>query len=275
MADPSKRLPDWLDPLGISGSILDPFALFADAARMVVPPGESISWMMTMAARRLVGRRFRTHGDPMITATVAGVHEVVPAMTMSMPGVRRPIAVWDRVGVSLKSVGVDGKPVSSVDIVAEGVGVADVAAQSVLVADVHLTVRLTEDDLRAWLSDGALDAEVDMHTGLATARPWRRAGWIRVVARPEVGAANVSVRLTHLEIGRVRIPLPRWVPRVKGPESPDVGGVLDIKGVDFSDGQHAEVTLTGRDIELAVDIPRLVADVGLEGPRTVTRILTL
>ncbi len=275
MADPSKRLPDWLDPLGISGSMLDPFALFADAARMVVPPGESISWMMTIAARRLVGRKFRTHGDPVVTATVAKVHEVVPAMTISVPGVKRPIAVWDRVGVALKSVGVDGKPVSGVDIVAEGVSVADVAAQSILISGVRVTVELTADDLRAWLSDGGIDAEVDMRTGLTAVRPWRRAGWIRVVARPEVDRATVSARLTHLGIGRVRIPLPRWVPRVGGAESPDVGGELDLERIDFPDGEHAEVTLTGRDIELDIDIPRVVADVGLEGPRTVTRILML
>jgi len=275
MADPSKRLPSWLDPLGIRGSILDPFSLFADAARMVVPPGESISWMMTTAARRLEGRRFKTRGDPLIEARVAKVREVVPAMTVSVPMVGRTISIWDRVDLTLDSVVIDGRHVSGARVTAVGIGVSDPAAQSVSVSHVEITVTLTEDDIRPWLEDTGVRAEIDMQTGLAEVRPWARAGWIRVIVEPDVEAGRASGRPTAVKVGPATIPLPSRLARGRARQLPAAHEELVVTDLRFPDGVHAEVCLMGDDIEIAVDIPRVVAEVGLEGPRSVARILTL
>jgi len=275
MADPSKRLPSWLDPLGIRGSILDPFALFADAARMVVPSGESISWMMTTAARRLEGRRFKTHGDPLIEARVASIREVVPAMTVSVPVVSRMISIWDLVDLTLDSVVIDGRAVTGAQVIATGIGVADPAAQSVLVSHAEIIVMLSEDDIRPWLEDAGVRAEIDMQSGIAEVRPWARAGWLRVIVESDVEGGRASGRPTAVKVGPATFPLPTWLMRGRSRQLPAAHDSLVVTDLRFPDGVHAEICLSGDDIEIAVDIPRVVAEVGLEGPRSVARILTL
>jgi len=274
MVDPKRRLPNWLDPLGIRGSILDPLSLFADAARMVVPPAESISWMMTTAAKRLEGRRIKTHGDPLIEARVASIREVVPAMVVSVPVLNRTISIWDRVELTLDSLRIDGLPVTGAEVTATGIGVADPAAQSVVVAKVEIKVTLNEDDIGRWLEDADVRVEIDMQTGIAEIS-WARAGWLRVVGEPFVDDGRVSGRPTALKFGRVKIPLPRWLVRRNSRVLSDSDDSLVVTHLRFPDGIHAEVVLTGRDLELAIDIPRLITEIGLEGPRSVARILTL
>ena len=275
MADPSRRLPRWLDPLGIRGSILDPLALFADAARTVVPASESISWMMTTAARRLEGRRFKTHGDPLIEARVARVREVVPSMSVTVPVVSRIISIWDRMDLTLDSVSIGGRPVTGVEVVASGIGVADPAAQSVLVSHVEIEVVLSKDDIRPWLEDAAVAAELDMRTGFAEVRPWDRAGWLRVVVEPCVDAGRASGRPKAAKVGPVTVPLPSRLVSGLSRHLPRAHESLSVSEMTFPDGVHANVRLVGDDIKLAVDVPRVVTEIGLEGPRTVARILTL
>jgi len=275
MADPSRRLPSWLDPLGIRGSILDPFALFADAARMVVPPGESIAWMMTTAARRLQGRRFKTHGEPLIEATVSKVREVVPAMTVSVPGLSRPISIWDRAAFSLESVMVDGHPVTGADVVATGIGVSDPTAQTLSVAHVDITLTLNANELRPWFEDAGVHADLDMRTGIAEVRPWARAGWIQVMVEPIIVGGRACGRPTAVKAGPIRVPLPGGLSRSRSRRFPAAHDSLAVTEVRFRDGIHAEISLGGDDINIGIDIPRVVAEIGLEGPRSVARILTL
>ncbi len=249
--------------------------MLGDAARLVAPAGRSFTWMMTAAARRLEGRRIEICRDPLIEARVAKIREVVPAAAIPVPGVSDSIALWDRVLFSVDSVVVGGRPIERVDVVATDVRIADSSARLVSVAHVEFLLTVNSDDLTRWIDDLGMDAEFDMDSCTVEVRPATSVKWLRLVAEPTLQGRTVEMRTTAVKIGRLTIRLPGGLVKVRPREFRELPDGVEMIGMRPVDCRHLEVTLVGRALALAVDIPRIITDIGVEGTMSVVRILRL
>ncbi len=249
--------------------------MLGDAARVVAPTGESFAWMMTVVARRLEGRRIEICREPLIEARVAKIREVVPATAIPVPGVSDSIALWERAVFSVDSVAVGGGAVERVDVVATDIRIADSSAQLISVAHVDFLVTVNSDDLAYWMNELGVDAEFDMGTCTAEVRPATHARWLRVVVEPTLRGRRVEIRTAAAKIGRLTIPLPGGLIKVRSWELRELPDGVEMTGMHPVDGRHLEVRLKGRALELPVDIPRIITDVGVEGTMSVVRILRL
>ncbi len=273
MADGNKKAPDWFDPLGLRGSKLDPFALMGEAARLMGPPSQSFAWMVTTVAKRLEGRRFEIRRDPVIAGRVAMIHEVVPATSIPLPGLSSSIALWDRARLTVDDLTIGAGRVDKIEVSAEDVRVTDATAQRVSVRTVGLVVTLTSGQVAQWLGEMDVDAEFDFETETFAVRPAILGRWLSVVVEPTLVGRRAVMRPTGVKLARWLVPVPSLLARSRSHELDQLPPGVELVGMSTIDADRVEVRMTARDLDLAVDLPRLITDVGVEGTRSVVRVL--
>jgi len=275
MADKDKRAPEWFDPWGLRGSIREPLSLLGEAARLVGPGGQSLAWVMTTAARRMRGTRIEIRRDPLIAGRVAEIGVVMPARSIPIPGISTRIALWKRAEFSLDRVEIGGKPIDRVDVRASDIAVADSSAQMISVGHVDMVMSISEANLVRWIDALQFEAELDFYSGTAVVRPVALFRWLRVIVEPVVWERQLGVRTTAVGVGWLRLPLPARLRRPRVVEVPPLPHGLEMTGVRVVDGRHVELDIEGRDLKLAVDIVKVITDIGVEGTMSVVRVLRL
>ncbi len=273
MAPGKKNIPDWFDPLGIRGSILDPLAALNEAAKVVAPVTQPFAWMMTAAARRLHGRRVRIESTPQIKARVARIDEISPATAISVPGLSDSIALWRRAVFSVDQVWIERNPIDRVDVVASDIRVRDSSARQVLISGVKLVATLTAESVASWMNSLGIDGVPDFDSGNIEIHPVSRLRWLRVAAEPSILPRGAEVRALSVAVGPLSLPIPKWLLRTRTVSFPHLPEELALTGLSMSDGQVMKVMLEGKGIDIPVDMPRLMAEIGVEGTMSVVDIL--
>lgn len=273
MADRKKSIPNWFDPLGIRGSILDPLAPFSEAAKMVTPGAQPFTWMMTTAARRLQGRRVSVKTATSIEARVARIVEVVPATEIPVPVLSESIGLWQRAEFSVDQVTVGGKPIDRVDVVATDIRIKDSTARQMKISRVNLLATLTTDSLDVWLEDLGVNENFDFDSGNISVRLVAGVSWLAVVAKPKLRPRGVEARAVALKVGPVSIPVPNWLSKTRSVDLQHLPMGFELKDMQVTADRQLVVTLEGTGIDFPINLPRLMAEIGVDGTMSVVNIL--
>jgi hypothetical protein len=265
--------PDWFDPLGLRGSRLDPFTMFADALKGEGLAQQSAEVMATTITRRLVGRRVEIKGDPPISATVDRIHEAVPATALAaMPTISGEVPMWKRVRGRIRDVSIGGRTLSSVDLTVSGVSLLGPTAQGLRVEHLEFNATVTPEEIERWAADIDGTRVVRSSEGRLEVSDRRVARWAWLEV--SVTAADRTIVVTPITLrilgrpvpilGRFRRPVERdaqWLPAELVVD--EVRVTDQVVGVSGELGQ----------VSISVDVARLFAELGSQGTRSVLRIV--
>jgi DUF2993 family protein len=265
--------PDWFDPLGLRGSRLDPFAMFAAALRGEGLAQQSAEVMATTIIRRMVGRRVEINCDPPISATVDRIDEAVPATALAaMPTLGGEVPMWKLVRGRIRDVRVGGRALSSVDLTATGVWLLGATAQRLRVDHLDFNATVSPDEMERWAGDIDGGHLVRLREGRLEVSDRRvaRWAWLEVsvtAAEQTVVVTPIALRILGRNVpmlGRLRRPVERDAPWL-----PAELIVNDVRVTDQVVGVRGELA----EVAVSVDVPRLFTELGAQGSKSVLRIV--
>jgi len=264
---------DWFDPLGLRGSKLDPFTMFADALKGEGLAQQSAEVMATTIARRLVGRRVEIDSDPPISATVERIDEAIPATALAaLPTSSGEVPMWQRVRGRIREVTVGERTLKSVDLTVTGVRLVGATAHRIRVDHVEFNATVAPDEIERWAADIDGDHVVRLHEERleVTDRRVARWAWLEVsvtAARKTIVVTPVALRILGRTMpmpGRLRRPVERdasWLPAELV--------VSEVRLTDQGAGVRGELD----DVLVPVDVARLLTEIGAQGTRSVLRVV--
>jgi|GEM_PF-5468755 len=233
---------DWLDPLGLRG-IADKVA--------------------TSAARVLIGRRVEVEAAE-IVATVAAVHEAAPATGVSA-ALSAQLGLWRRLDIDFSEVAVRGVSLESARITARDVRVIDALPQRLGAKQVDLVVGASAEQTKQILDANNVGGSPAIVDGLLMARIPGFGKWGQVVLEPWVDGRRIGADATRARVRSKLVALPQRFQRRFERELEWLPPRTTLQSLTLTGSGRAELRATIGDYDIAVDVPRLLADLGARG----------
>ncbi len=265
--------PVWFDPLGLRGSKLDPFTMFADALRGEGLAQQSVDAMAATVVRRLVGRRIEIDRDPPVSATVDRIHEATPATARAaIPTTFGEVPMWQRLRARIRDVSIGDKTLRSVEMTVTGVRLIGATSQRLGVEHVEFNATIAPEEAERWAAEIEGSHVVRVRDGRleATDRRVARWAWLEVA----VTAADRVVVVTPVALrilGRA-VPMPSRLRRPLARPVPWLPGDLVIREVRVT-GPAIGVRGELGDVRVPVDVARVMTELGALGTKSVLRIV--
>ena len=266
---------DWLDPLGLRGSRLDPFKMFTDALKGEGLAQQSAERIATGVAQGLVGRRVEVDHDPPVSFTVDAVHELAPATALAaVPSTDGVIPMWQRFRARLSDVAVGDARIESVEIDAVGLRLVGTGARRMQIGRVDAVGIVTAEKLGGWLEQLDLPYVVRLADGRLEVADRRFQRWVGVSIDITAAAQEVTVQTGEVRLlGRRFLP-PSWLRRTERRPAPWLPIGAEIVRLEATDDDRLEFVAAIEEVEVPVDISKLLVDLGAGGTRSVLRIVT-
>lgn len=243
----------------MSGSWLDPLGL-----RRVA---DTVS---TAAVRALVGRRLEVDGGR-LAARIAEVRQAAPhaAVGAALSG---QLGLWRRLDLDLDEVRVGSHGFDLVSIVAADVRVPDSLPQRLLVRSLTVRVAASPAQTQEWIAHTVPGREVWVEGDHLLARSgWRGLPGIAELD-PFVEGRRAGVRVERARVGGRTVTLPSRLHRTASRELAWLPPGAELTGVNVAAGA-VTVTATVERHEVAIDVPRLLADLATRRADAVISVL--
>ncbi|MEM7140850.1 MAG: hypothetical protein AAF548_07420 [Actinomycetota bacterium] len=261
----------WLDPFGIRGSKLDPFAFLSDTLAGRGAAADSAGRVATTLARQLVGERVEVGSSPRVAATVERIEDVRPAVAgAAIPGLDGQMPLWSSLAGRLTDVEIDRLGIDRVDVSVENVRVA-ATGDRVHVGSTEFTARVSA--ARAREQAAALEQPIVLRfdNGVVEMTEPRLERWFWVEMRIGVEAQKATGEIVGLRFRSFSLPVPR---RLRKPRTDHVAALpeaLCISEVRVEgDAVVAEGTFEA--VDLPIDMTALMADLASGTTRSMLRI---
>lgn len=266
---------DWFDAFGIRGSRLDPVVVFTNALKGQGPAGQSVEFLSTSIARRIVGRTVHIDGELPITATIEAVDEArPPAPIAALPTGAVEVPMWERVRVRVAEVRVGPWRIEKAAIDARDIRLVGMGGRRIRVGGTVFEARLGVAEVEAWAAAVDGDHRVRVADDRLEVSDRRLSRWVWVEV--DVGARDQTIVVTPMALralGR-RVGLPRWLQRAVERPGPWLPSALAVDTVEIEPRGHVIVRGTVGESTVPVDLAGVLTDLGTESTVTVLRIVT-
>ena len=226
--------------------------------------------LSTLAATPLVGRRLVVDRGR-FAGRVAVVREVFPHAGIDAVS-SHGFGIWRRVDVDLDEVQLDGRRIESLGMRADDVTLSAGGRQRLRVGHLDVTARIAGDEVAAWSMALPSGIPAWIEDGTLLARPrWQGLRGVVVELEPFVDGRSIGVRVERGRIAGRVVSLPRRLRRVLRSDPGLLPHGSTLTSIGITDGQiEVAGSLAGH--EIALDLPRLVADLGSRRGDTVIRV---
>ena len=264
---------DWFDPFGLRGTPLDPLTHISGALKGEGIAGQSAGFMATAIARRLVGRRIEIDRSPPVSATVARVDEARPTSGLAaLPTSGIDASMWDLVRGELTDVRVGPRRASRVGLEIRDVRLLGSTGRRIRVGKVGFDASVDAAEVVSWSESFEGGHRLRVHEGRIEITDRRLTRWVWVEI--DVTATNRKVTVTPQATRVFGRELPRMVGLFRpvtrhAPWLPQSAVIEEVR----VDGGIVRITGHLTDIVLPVDASRVLTEIGVEGTRSVLRIV--
>jgi hypothetical protein len=265
--------PDWFDPLGLRGSKLDPFTMFADALKGEGLAQQSVEAMAATVVRRIVGRRVEIERDPPVSATVERIHEAtLPTARASIPSTFGEVPMWQQLRGRIRDVTIGDRTLQAVEMTVTGVRLAGTTAQRLSVERVEFNATIEPGEAERWAAEIEGTHVVRVRDGRleATDRRVARWAWLEVAVTAAGGVVVVTPIALRI-LGRI-MPMPNRLRRSVERRAPWLPADLVVREVRVT-GPAIGVRGELENVRIPVDVTRVLTEIGALGTKSVLRIV--
>ncbi len=156
---------------------------------------------------------------------------------------------------------------------ATDIRIKDSTARQMKISRVNLLATLTTDSLDVWLEDLGVNENFDFDSGNISVRLVAGVSWLAVVAKPKLRPRGVEARAVALKVGPVSIPVPNWLSKTRSVDLQHLPMGFELKDMQVTADRQLVVTLEGTGIDFPINLPRLMAEIGVDGTMSVVNIL--
>lgn len=264
---------DWLDPLGLRGSRLDPFTHLADALLGRGITADSAARMSTAIARRLEGRRVEVGSRPPVSATVERLHDVRPPAGLgALPTDAAELPLFASVAGRVRDVEIGDVRLDRIDLTVQRVRVGP-AGDRLRVGAVDYEARATAAAVfdRIASADGSAP-RFRVDRGRLEASRGILARWVWVECAVSAADGRIVVEPVTVRVRGRPIPVPAVLLRPIVRPAPRLPAAVIVDSVDVVD---ADIVVRGRvrEVVLPVDVTRVLADLGTQTTRSALRVV--
>jgi len=263
---------NWMDPLGVRGSRLDPAVLMRDIGR-AVRRGVPLVDFFGPVLRSMHGRSFEVAVRPPVRFVLERVVDTVPANEVVVGTRGAAVPIWRSVELDVTDIEVGPFGADRARVTATDVRYVDEGKPHLRVGSCSARVRLSAPQFALLVAELAPSADIDaVGTRLVVRPQWGR-GRVAVDVTASMRHGTLHLRPDAVQAGSVsrraseRLPLTCDFPL---PGVPDDLTVTDVEAFDDT----VEATVSFGAVEIPVDLAAVLTQAGGDGARVLIRTVS-